>query len=95
MKCPNKCMRDPVVYRMNDTPHHRTGTKYKAYPTYDFACPLVDSWEGVTHAMRSSEYADRNFLYNWMLKTLEVRPVTIYDFSRLNLVNTCLSKRKL
>ncbi|KAK3185670.1 hypothetical protein K4F52_005535 [Lecanicillium sp. MT-2017a] len=93
---PNKAMRDPVIYRCNiEDAHHRTGRKWKMYPMYDFACPVVDSYEGITHALRSTEYTDRNPQYQWFLDTLGLRKVHMWDFSRLNFIKTFLSKRKL
>ena len=92
----NKAMRDPVVYRCNvETPHHRTGSTWKVYPTYDFACPIIDSKEGITHALRSTEYTDRNPQYQWFIDQLKIRQVHMWDFARMNFIRTFLSKRKL
>ncbi|XP_073041611.1 glutamate--tRNA ligase, cytoplasmic-like [Primulina eburnea] len=95
MQDPNKSLRDPVYYRCNLTPHHRIGSQYKLYPTYDFCCPFVDAVEGITHALRSSEYHDRNDQYHRIQSDMGFRRVHIYEFSRLNMVYTLLSKRKL
>lgn len=95
MQAGNKSLRDPVYYRCNPVPHHRLGRKYNVYPTYDFACPYVDSVEGVTHALRSSEYHDRQEQYYRVLEDMGLRKVHVWDFSRLNMTYTLLSKRKL
>ena len=100
MTNPNKALRDPVCYRCNATPHQRHGERYKAYPTYDFACPFVDSYEGVTHALRTSEYKDREEQFYRMLKLQQqvwpgLADVVIWDYARLSFMYTVLSKRKL
>ncbi|KAI0977807.1 hypothetical protein GJ496_007971 [Pomphorhynchus laevis] len=89
------CMRDPTIYRCKNEAHVRCSFKYKVYPTYDFACPIVDSVEGITHALRTTEYHDRDQQYYWFIDALELRKPYIYEFGRLNLQNTVLSKRKL
>ncbi|GJT67868.1 glutamate--tRNA ligase, cytoplasmic [Tanacetum coccineum] len=95
MQHPNKSLRDPVYYRCNPIPHQRIGPKYKIYPKYDLSCAFVDSIQGITHALQSSEYHDRNAQYFRIQETMGLRKVHIYEFSRLNIVYTPLSKQKL
>ncbi|XP_022913832.2 bifunctional glutamate/proline--tRNA ligase [Onthophagus taurus] len=95
MQSPNGCMRDPTIYRCKNEPHPRTGDKYKVYPTYDFACPIVDAIEGVTHTLRTMEYHDRDAQFYWFIEALGLRKPYIWEYSRLSMTNTVLSKRKL
>ncbi|KAA6402485.1 MAG: putative Glutamate--tRNA ligase [Streblomastix strix] len=95
MKSKNTTHRDPVIFRCKSEAHTRTGDKYKAYPSYDFACPIINSKEAVTVALRTIEYRDRNAQYAFMQDALKIRPVPIQDFARLNFLYTEMSKRKL
>ena len=89
-------MRDPVIYRINRITHHRTGDKWCIYPMYDFAHPIEDAIEGITHSLCSLEYEDHRPLYDWVINnvTLDSKPRQI-EFSRLGINNTVMSKRKL
>ncbi|KAF5300527.1 hypothetical protein FQR65_LT09148 [Abscondita terminalis] len=95
MQSLNGCMRDPTIYRCKNEPHPRTGTKYKVYPTYDFACPIVDAIENVTHTLRTMEYHDRDAQFYWFIDALGLRKPYVWEYSRLSMTNTVLSKRKL
>ncbi|XP_026314818.1 bifunctional glutamate/proline--tRNA ligase isoform X2 [Hyposmocoma kahamanoa] len=95
MQSANGCLRDPTIYRCKPEAHPRTGTQYKVYPTYDFACPIVDAIEGVTHVLRTMEYHDRDPQFYWFIEALGLRKPYIWEYSRLSMTNTVLSKRKL
>ncbi len=96
MASPNLNMRDPVLYRILHAPHHRTGEKWCIYPMYDYAHPLSDAIEGITHSICSLEFEDHRPLYNWVLDTLGIEsPPQQIEFARLNLSYTVMSKRKL
>ncbi len=96
MTSPNLNMRDPVLYRILNAEHHRTGDKWCIYPMYDFSHCLSDSIEGITHSICTLEFEDHRPLYDWVLDELDVdcRPQQI-EFARLNLSHTVMSKRKL
>ncbi|EHM09383.1 glutaminyl-tRNA synthetase [Thermanaerovibrio velox DSM 12556] len=96
MKSPNLNMRDPVIYRILKRSHHRTGDKWCIYPMYDFAHGYEDAIEGVTHSICTLEFQDHRPLYDWFLDNVSVphRPRQ-YEFARLNLSHTVMSKRKL
>ena len=90
-------MRDPVIYRINYLPHHRQGTKWCIYPMYDFAHPIEDALEGITHSLCSLEFENHRPLYDWVVSNVSIpyhKPRQI-EFSRLGLDHTVMSKRKL
>ena len=89
-------MRDPVIYRINRLPHHRTGNKWCIYPMYDFAHPIEDALEGITHSLCSLEFENHRPLYDWVVNNISVecKPRQI-EFARLGITRTVLSKRKL
>lgn len=92
---PNLNLRDPVMYRVRKTAHHRTGDAWCVYPMYDWAHGQSDSIEGVTHSLCTLEYEDHRPLYDWYLDTLGVHHPRQIEFARLNLSHTVMSKRKL
>ncbi len=96
MSSPNINMRDPVMYRILHVSHHRTKDKWCIYPMYDFAHPLQDAFEGVTHSLCSIEYDNHRPLYDWFVEKCEMEHVPHqYEWGRLNITNTIMSKRYL
>ncbi len=96
MSSPNMNMRDPVIYRIIHTSHHNAGDKWCIYPMYDFAHPLQDAIEGITHSLCSLEYVDHRILYDWFIEKCETPHIPHqYEFGRLNITNTIMSKRYL
>ena len=96
MAHPNLNMRDPVLYRILHVEHHRQGNKWCIYPMYDFAHPLQDSFEGITHSCCSIEYDNHRILYDWVLENCDVEHVSHqYEFGRLNINGMIMSKRYL
>ena len=92
---PNMHLRDPLLYRIKHANHHRTGDKWKIYPMYDFAHGQSDAIEKITHSICTLEFIPHRPLYDWLINKLEIFPAKQYEFSRLNLNYTVMSKRKL
>lgn len=92
---PNMHMRDPILYRIKHVPHHRTGNTWCIYPMYDFAHGQSDSIEKITHSICTLEFIPHRPLYDWLIEKLEIFPSHQYEFARLNLNYTVMSKRKL
>jgi glutaminyl-tRNA synthetase len=95
MASPNMQMRDPIIYRIKHAHHHRTGDKWCIYPMYDFAHGQSDSIENITHSICTLEFVSHRPLYDWFIEKLEIFPSRQYEFARLNLTYTVMSKRKL
>ncbi|AYQ33654.1 glutamine--tRNA ligase/YqeY domain fusion protein [Runella sp. SP2] len=95
MASPNMIMRDPIIYRIKFAHHHRTGDKWCIYPMYDFAHGQSDSIEQITHSICTLEFIPHRDLYDWCIDKLEIFPSKQYEFARLNLTYTVMSKRKL
>lgn len=97
MASPNINMRDPVIYRVSHTTHHNTGDKWCIYPMYDFAHPIEDAIEGITHSLCTLEFEDHRPLYDWVLKEVGFwpNPPRQIEFARLNITDTLMSKRYL
>lgn len=95
MASPNMLMRDPIIYRIKHAHHHRTGDAWCIYPMYDFAHGQSDSIENITHSICTLEYVSHRELYDWFIEKLEIFPSKQYEFARLNLTYTVMSKRKL
>ncbi len=92
---PNMLMRDPIIYRIKHAHHHRTGNAWCIYPMYDFAHGQSDSIENITHSICTLEYVSHRELYDWFIEKLGIFPSKQYEFARLNLTYTVMSKRKL
>ena len=97
MASPNINMRDPVIYRVSHTTHHNTGDKWCIYPMYDFAHPIEDAIEGITHSLCTLEFEDHRPLYDWVLREVGFwpNPPRQIEFARLNITDTLMSKRYL